>query len=253
MSILNFLNEIGVSKGSSTVDIAMLEHSLREDLKGKVPCLMAVLRPVKLVLINYPMEQVEMMEILNNPENSEMGSRQVPFARELYIESDDFMEIPIKGYHRLSPGSEVRLKGAYIIKCEEVVKDEKTGEILELRCTYDPETKSGLSGSARKVKGTIHWVSSSHAVNSEVHLYERLLPNDVEGEVEDWSKFINPDSLAVLKNCFVEPYLRTSKPGERFQFIRLGYYCVDVKYSTDEKLVFNRIVPLKDTWKNNSK
>lgn len=252
-SILNFLNEIGVSKDSSTVDIAMLEHSLREDLKGKVPCFMGVLRPIKLVITNYPDKQVEMLEIQNNPENPELGSRKVPFTGELYIEEEDFMEIPIKGYHRLYPGNEVRLKGAYIIKCEEVVKNEKTGELIEIRCTYDPETRSGLSGSVRKVKGTIHWASSIHALNAEVHLYERLLPNDAEGEIEDWSKYINPDSLVVLKNCFIEPELKASKTGERFQLIRLGYFCVDTKYTTDEKLVFNRIVPLKDTWKKNNK
>ncbi|MDF2672756.1 MAG: glutamine--tRNA ligase [Clostridiales bacterium] len=252
-SILNFLNEIGVSKDSSTVDIAMLEHSLRENLKEIVPCFMAVLKPIKLVITNYPEDQVEMMEIQNNPGNSELGSRNVAFTRELYIEEEDFMEIPCKGYHRLSLGNEVRLKGAYIIKCEEVVKNNKTGEIVEIRCTYDPETRSGLSGSARKVKGTIHWVSSKHAFNAEVHLYERLLPNDIEGEVGDWNECINPDSLLVLKNCFIEPELRAAKSGDRFQFIRLGYFCVDSKYTSSEKLVLNRIVPLKDTWKKNNK
>lgn len=253
LSIINFLNEIGVSKGSSTVDIGMLEHSLREDLKSKVPCYMGVLRPVKLVITNYPEDRVEMLEIQNNQENPELGFRKVPFTRELYIESEDFMEIPTKGYHRLTPGGEVRLKGAYIIKCEEVIKDEKTGEITEIRCTYDPETKSGLAGSQRKIKGTIHWVSSRHAKSAEVHLYERLLPNDVEGEVEDWNEFINPDSLVVLKNCFIEPGLKDSKLRDKFQLIRLGYFCVDSKYTSDVKLVLNRIVPLKDTWRGKVK
>lgn len=252
-SIINFLNEIGVSKGSSTVDIGMLEHSLREDLKDKVPCIMGILRPIKLVITNYPEYSEEMLELQNNPENPELGSRKVPFTRELYIESEDFMEIPPKGYHRLTPGGEVRLKGAYIIKCEEAVKNEKTGEIIEIRCTYDPETRSGLSGSARKVKGTIHWVSTKYAIPAEVHLYERLLPNDVEGDIEDWNEYINPDSLIILNNCFIEPELKTSKPGDKFQFIRLGYFCVDKKYTTDEKFAFNRIVPLKDTWKRNAK
>lgn len=253
LSIINFLNEIGVSKGSSTVDIGMLEHSLREDLKGKVPCYMGVLRPVKLVITNYPEDRIEMLEIQNNQENPELGFRKIPFTRELYIESEDFMEIPTKGYHRLTPGGEVRLKGAYIIKCEEVIKDEKTGEITEIRCTYDPETKSGLAGSQRKIKGTIHWVSSKHAESAEVHLYERLLPNDVEGEIEDWNEYINPDSLVVLKNCFIEPGLKGSKLRDKFQLIRLGYFCVDSKYTSDVKLVLNRIVPLKDTWRGKVK
>lgn len=252
-SILNFLNEIGVSRGSSNVDIAMLEHCLREDLKAKVPCVMGVVRPLRLVITNYPEGRVEMMELQNNPENPEMGSRKVPFTRELYIEAEDFMEVPSKGYHRLYPGNEVRLKGAYIIKCEEVVKNEVTGEVVEIRCTYDPETKSGLSGAGRKVKGTIHWVSKEHAVSAEVRLYDRLLPNGVEGEIEDWNSVINPDSLVILKNCMLEPYLKASKPEEKFQFIRLGYFCVDRKYSREDNLVLNRIVSLKDTWRRNNK
>ncbi len=252
-SIKNFLSEIGVSKSESTVDIAMLEHSLREDLKKKVPCVMAVLNPIKIVISNYPDKQVEMLEIPNNPENPDMGSRKVPFSKVLYIEKEDFMEEPPKGYYRLSIGKEVRLKGAYIIKCEDVIKDEITGEILELRCTYDSETKSGHNLVSRKVKGTIQWVSSQHAVTAEIRLYDKLLIDDaeIEGEIEDWSEYINPNSLTVLENCRLEPYLKDVKPETKYQFLRQGYFCVDTKYTTNNKLVFNRIVPLKDTWKKN--
>lgn len=252
-SIKNFLLEIGVSKSESTVDIAMLEHSLREDLKKKVPCVMAVLNPIKIVITNYPDNQVEMLEIPNNPENPDMGSRKVPFSKVLYIEREDFMEDPPKGYYRLSAGKEVRLKGAYIIKCEDVIMDETTGQILELLCTYDPETKSGHNPVSRKVKGTIQWVSSQHAVIAEIRLYDKLITDDaeIEGEIEDWSKYINSNSLTVLENCRLEPYLKDAKPETKYQFLRQGYFCVDTKYTTSNKLVFNRIVPLKDTWKKN--
>lgn len=254
-SIKSFLSEIGVSKSESTVDIAMLEHCLREDLKKKVPCVMAVLKPLKIIITNYPDNKIEMMEIQNNQENPEMGSRMVPFSKVLYIEREDFMENPPKGYYRLSLGKEVRLKGAYIIKCEDVIRDEPTGDILELRCTYDPETKSGTGTASRKVKGTIQWVSVQYAVPAEVHLYDRLLIDDIEleGEIIDWNKFINQGSLVILKNCFLEPYLKDARPEDKYQFLRQGYFCIDTKYTSKDSIVINRIVPLKDTWKNNKK
>ena len=206
---------------------------------------MAVLDPLKVVITNYPEGQVEMLDVENNAENPEMGTRQVPFSRVIYIEREDFMEDPPKKFFRLSPGKEVRLRNAYFIKCEEVIKDEKTGEIIELRCTYDPETKSGSGFTGRKVKGTIHWVSASHGIPAEVRLYDYLFIEDEEsGEL-----IVNPDSLKVLKNCIIEPSMKEVKKGDKFQFLRHGYFCVDTKDSTKEKLVFNRIVSLKSSWK----
>ncbi len=249
-ALRNFCERIGVAKGNSTVDIAMLEHSLREDLNKRAPRVMAVLRPIKVVLVNYPAGQVEELEAVNNPEDPTAGTRKVPFSRELYIEQDDFREEPPKGFFRLSPGNEVRLRYAYIIKCTEVVKDPTTGEVIEVRCTFDPETKSGSSQSKRKVKATIHWVSAAHALAAEVRLYDHLFaaedPDDVP-EGADWLANMNPRSLERLTTCHVEPCLASAKAGDRYQFERLGYFCVDAD-SQGERKVFNRSVTLRDTW-----
>jgi glutaminyl-tRNA synthetase len=211
---------------------------------------MAVLNPLKVTLINYPEGHIEELDAENNPEDDSMGSRKVPISNVLYIERDDFMENPPKKYFRLSPGSEVRLKNAYIIKCEEVVKDGE-GNVIELRCTYDPATKSGSGDSNRKVKGTLHWVSAAHAIDAEVRLYDRLfIDEDPASKKEtDFKEFLNPDSLKILSHCKLEPSLQTGKPGDRFQFQRLGYFCIDSKYSTKDRLVFNRTATLRDTWK----
>ena len=246
-----FCERIGVAKRNSTVDIAMLEHCLREDLNKRAPRVMAVLRPLKVVIDNYPEDQVEELDAVNNPEDPSQGTRKVPFTRELYIEQDDFREEPPKGFFRLSPGREVRLRYAYIVKCIGVVKDSQTGEIKEVHCTYDPETKSGLSQSNRKVKATIHWVSAAHAVSAEVRMYDHLFtkedPDDVP-EGLDWTANLNPQSLEELTGCRVEPLLINAKAGERYQFERLGYFCVDNVDSSPERLVFNRAVTLRDTW-----
>jgi glutaminyl-tRNA synthetase len=253
-SIAHFVDAIGVAKVETTIDISMLEHSLREDLKLKAPCVMAVLDPIKLVITNYPENQSEMLQIENNPQTPEMGTREVEFSRNLYIEREDFMEEPVKGFHRLAPGKEVRLKGAYFVKCEEVVKDPSTGEVVELRCTYDPETKSGSGFEGRKVKGTIHWVNVATAINAEVHLYDRLLSDEsmLKDDTKTWEEKLNPNSKIVLKNCYLEPSLKDAPIESKYQFIRTGYFCVDSKYSTPDKLVFNRIVTLKDSWKKNN-
>jgi glutaminyl-tRNA synthetase len=232
----------------------MLDHSLREDLKLKVPCTMAVLNPLKVVITNYAENESELLEIENNPQNLYMGTRQVKFSRTLYIEKDDFMEEPVKGFHRLSPGKEVRLKGAYFIKCNQVIKDSSTGEIIELHCSYDAETKSGSGFEGRKVKGTIHWVNADTAISAEVHLYDKLLSDDtlLKDDTKTWEDKLNPNSLVLLKNCYVEPYLKAAPVESKYQFIRTGYFCVDSKYSTADKPVFNRIVSLKDTKKKNN-
>lgn len=248
-AIRSFIDSIGVSKSHSTVDMSMLEHFVRDDLKLKAPRVMSVLKPLKIVITNYPEGETEWLEADINQEKPEMGKKKIPFSRTLYIEQEDFMENPPKKYFRLYPGNEVRLKYAYFIKCEEVVKDEETGEILEIRCTYDPETKSGTGFTGRKVKGTLHWVSAEHAVEAEVRLYDRLLLDDEEednDEGSDWKQQLNPSSLEVLKGCMVEPSLAEVKPGEKFQFFRHGYFSVDTK---SDKLVFNRTVAMKDSWK----
>ncbi len=247
-SIRNFSERVGVAKRDNTIDVALLEHSLREDLNKRAPRVMAVLRPLKITLINYPEAQTEELDAVNNPEDESMGTRKIPFSREIYIEQDDFMENPPKKFFRLSPGNEVRLRYAYIIKCEEVIKD-KNGKIIELKCSYDPETKSG-SSSQRKVKGTIHWVAAGRAVDAEVRLYDRLFSaEDPEADPEkDFREFINPDSLEIIKNAKLEPGLNNANPGDRFQFERLGYFCVDSKDSKSDRLVFNRTVTLRDTW-----
>ncbi len=245
-----FCERIGVAKRNSTVEMAMLEHCLREDLNRRARRVMAVLRPLKVVLENYPEGQVEELEAVNNPEDASMGTRKVPFSRVLYIERDDFREQPPKGFFRLSPGKEVRLRYAYIIKCSEAVKDPSTGVVTELRCTYDPETKSGSSRGQRKVKATIHWVSTAHAASAEARLYDHLFtkedPDDVP-EGTDWLANLNANSLDVVKNARVEPILKEARKGELYQFERLGYFCVDFADSAGN-LVFNRAVTLRDNW-----
>jgi glutaminyl-tRNA synthetase len=248
-SIRTFCEKIGVAKSESVVDIAFLEHCLRDDLNKRAQRYMAVLRPLKVVIDNYPEDKVEELDAINNPEDLSMGTRKIPFSRILYIEEDDFREEPPKKFYRLSPGREVRLRYAYFIKCVDVVKDDK-GNVVELHCTYDPKTRGGDAPDGRKTKATLHWVTSDHSIKAEVRLYDRLFtkanPDDVE-EGEDFISNINPKSLEILNECFVEPNLKNVKPGDRFQFERLGYFCVDTD-STDSKLVFNRTVALKDTW-----
>lgn len=249
-AIRNFCERIGVSKNESMVDIALLEFSIREVLNKTAPRVMGVLDPLKVTLINYPEDKVEYMECLNNPEDESMGTRLVPFCRELYIDRDDFREDPPPKYYRLAPGREVRLRYGYFIKCEEVVKNGK-GEIVELRCTYDPYTRGGFAPDGRKVKATIHWVSARHALDAEVRLYDRLftVPNPLgEDEEGDFLKHLNPDSLKVLTHCKVEPSLGEAKPGDRFQLEREGYFCLDSKDSLPGRIVLNRTVTLKDTW-----
>lgn len=250
-SIRSFIDGIGMIKTHNSVDIAMLEHAVRQDLKVKVNGVMAVIYPLKVVITNYPEDQTELLSIGNNSENEALGQREVPFSRTLYIEKDDFMEKPSKGFHRLTPETEVRLIGAYFIKCHEVVKDEETGEIIELRCTYDPQTKSGTGFTGRKVKGTIHWVSADHGIKADVHMYESLLPGSEAPKDSSiaWDSVINPNSLVIVKDCIIEPFAKAPQTEDKFQFVRHGYFCVDNKYTTDKKLVFNRIVPLKDTWR----
>jgi glutaminyl-tRNA synthetase len=249
-SIRNFVQRIGVAKSDSTIDIALLEHSLREDLNKHAQRAMAVLRPLRVVIVNYPEDKVEELEAVNNPEDYSTGTRKVPFSRVLYIERDDFREDPPKKFFRLTPGREVRLRYAYFITCVDVVKDKGNGEIIELRCTYDPTTRGGDSPDGRKVKSTLHWVSAQHALEAEVRLYEHLFnrkdPTDVELG-KDFKAHLNPDSLEVLTSCCVEPSLANAGTGSRYQFERQGYFCVDTD-SSAEKLVFNRAVSLRDTW-----
>lgn len=245
-SIRLFADRIGVSKADSTIDVSVLEDCLRYDLNKRAKRVMAVLNPLKLVIDNYPEGNVEELEAVNNPEDAAMGTRKIPFSKVLYIEQDDFREVPPKKYFRLSPGNEVRLRYAYIIKCVGVVKDPKSGEIVEVHCTYDPETKSGMPASARKVKGTIHWVSARHAIPGEARVYDRLFTVPNPGG-DDWKGQINPHSLDVVKNCQLEPSLAAAKPQDRFQFERIGYFCADDE-SRPGNLVFNRTVTLRDTW-----
>ena len=248
-AIWMFCRTIGVAKQDSVVDIQLLEHCLREDLNKRAQRVMAVLRPLRVVIENYPDGQVEYLDAVNNPEDPAMGSRKVPFSKVIYIEQDDFREVPPPKYYRLSPGREVRLRWAYLITCREVVKD-ATGQVVELRCRYDPATRGGNTPDGRKVKGTIHWVSAAHAVPAEVRLYDHLLsipyPDELP-EQENWLHYLNPHSLQVLTGCMVEPSLANARPGDRFQFERLGYFCVDPD-SRPGHLVFNRTVMLKDTW-----
>ena len=247
-SIRMLMNMVGVSKAQSSIDYAMLEYCIREDLKLTRPRMMAVLDPIKLVITNYPEGQIEYLDVPNNQENPEMGTRKVPFGRELYIERDDFMIEPPKKYYRLFPGNEVRLMSAYFVKCEDYVLDDE-GNVIEVHCTYDPETKSGSGFTGRKVKGTIHWVAKDTAVNAEVRLYENLVDEEKGVYNEDGSINLNPNSLKVLDNCYLEPALADAKCGDRFQFLRQGYFCVDSKDHTSEKPVFNRIVSQKSSYK----
>lgn len=250
-AIRNFCERIGVARTDGVIELSLLEHCVREDLNKCAPRVMGVLRPLKLVIDNYPEDLVEFMEAVNNPEDPSAGVRQVPFSRVLYIERDDFREDPPKQYYRLSPGREVRLRYAYFVTCTGVVKDDRTGEILEVHCTYDPASRGGNSPDGRKVKSTMHWVSAAHAVEAEVRLYDHLFlkdnPNQAE-EGRDFTDHLNPDSLEVLTGCRLEPSLREAAvPGDRFQFERLGYFCVDPD-SKPDRLVFNRTVTLRDTW-----
>ena len=247
-SIKKFVELCGVSKANSSVDYAMLEYCIREDLKLKRPRAMAILDPIKLIIDNYPEGEVEYLDADNNLENPELGSRKLPFSRELYIERDDFMEEPPKKYFRLFPGNEVRLMNAYFVKCESFVKDEN-GNVTEVHCTYDPETKSGSGFEGRKVKGTIHWVSAKEAIKAEVRLYENIVDEEKGKLNEDGSLNLNPNSLTVLKECYVEPSLADAKAYDSFQFVRQGFFCVDCKDSTKDNLVFNRIVSLKSSFK----
>ena len=250
-SIRNFCDRIGVAKADSMVDMALLEYCIREDLNKRAPRVMGVLRPLKVVIENYPAKEQEELEAINNPEDPAMGTRRVPFSRELYIERGDFMEDPPKKFFRLAPGREVRLRYAYFITCTDVVKDPATGEVMELRCTYDPATRGGDAPDGRKVKATLHWVSAEHSIPAEVRLYDHLFvkenPNEV-AEGKDFTNYINPKSLEVLKECRVEPSIADRKPGDRCQFERQGYFCLDATDSTPQTPIFNRTVTLRDTW-----
>ena len=246
-AIRDFCERIGVAKSNSTVDIAMLEHCIREDLNLRANRAMAVLRPLKILIENYPEEKVEYLQATVAPDaNPVNGYRNIPFGREIYIEQEDFMEEAPNKFFRLKPGGEVRLKHAYIIKCEDVIKDD-SGNVIELRCSYDPDTKSGGANSGRKVKGTLHWVSAKHAIKAEVRLYDYLLLAEKADEADDFISSLNPNSLEILNDCMVEPSLAWTAPGNRYQFLRQGYFCVD-KESTMEKLIFNQVVGLRDSW-----
>ena len=246
-SIRNFCDDIGVSKSQSVVDIAMLEHSIREDLRMKAPRTMAVLNPLKLVITNYPEGQVEYLDADINPENPEMGKRTIPFSREIYVEKEDFMEVPPKKFFRLFPGNEVRLRHAYFVKCNEVIKDDN-GEVVELRCTYDPRTKSGSGFTERKVKGTLHWVSADYALDAQVRLYDYMM-EDEDFDKTNFLEKLNPMSKVTLDNCKIENNMSEASDGDRFQFLRHGYFIIDKNTEESNKVVFNRIVSLKSSWK----
>ena len=247
-SIRNFAEKIGIAKRDNTVETSLLEHSVREDLNKRAPRVMAVLQPLKIVIENYPEEQTEELAAVNNPENPKAGTRNVPFSRELFIERNDFMEDPPRKFFRLAPGREIRLRYAYFITCTQVIKNEN-GHVIEIRCTYDPETKGGSAPDGRKVKGTIHWVSAKHCLDAEVRLYDRLFSVPNPGRDGDFKKDINTDSLQVLTHCKVEPSLKNTDPSVTVQFERKGYFCVDFVDSSPEHLIFNRTVPLRDSWK----
>ncbi|MCK4638632.1 MAG: glutamine--tRNA ligase, partial [Bacteroidales bacterium] len=252
-SLRNFSERIGVAKRDNVIDVALLEHSIRNDLNKKANRVLVVLNPIKLIILNYPENKTDELDAINNPEDENAGKRKIPFSRVLYIEKDDFMEDPPRKFFRLTPEREVRLRYGYIIKCVDVVKDED-GKIIEVHCTYDPETKSGSGKSDKKVKGTIHWVSAEHALDAEVRLYDRLFVNENPDDAEEGKDFksnINPDSLKII-NCKVEPSLKDAKPEEKYQFERQGYFCVD-KESTPDKLIFNRTVPLRNSWAKRNK
>jgi len=248
-AIRNFCASIGVAKNDNLVDISLLEHCVRDDLNEQAPRTMGVLRPLRLVIDNYPEDLVEEFECANHPQNPAMGTRIVPFSRVLYIERDDFLEDPPKKYNRLGPGREVRLRNAYVIRYESMVKDETTGEVTEIHCTYDPETKNAPPSDGRKIKGVIHWISAAHALSAEVRLYDRLfLVPDPAAESGDFKEYLNLESLEILTSCYVEQNLRDVAPGNRYQFERLGYFCADSEDSQPGRPVFNRIVPLRDSW-----
>ncbi len=254
-SIRDFCERIGIAKANSTVEMALLEHCLREDLNKRATRVMGVLRPLKLSITNYPEGQVEQLSAENNPEDPESGTRKIPFSQELYIEQEDFMEDPPKKFFRLAPGKEVRLKHAYIIKCEEVIKN-KNGNIVELKCTYDPESKTGGTTAGRKIKGTLHWVSAQQAKQAEVRIYSHLFISEnpaYDQEHPTLESALNAESLETLRGCKVEPSLAEAKPGDRFQFLRMGYFCADMKDFSPESLTFNRAVTLRDTWAKISK
>jgi glutaminyl-tRNA synthetase len=250
-SIRNFCERVGLAKRNSMIDVALLEHCVREDLNKTAPRVMAVLRPLKVIIDNYPEDQVEELEAINNPEDPDMGTRKIPFSRVIYIEQEDFQEDPPKKFYRLAPGREVRLRYAYFIKCVDVVRDQKTGEVTDLHCTYDPDTKGGSAVEERRVKATLHWVSAEQSLPAEIRLYDHLfLTEDPAGEKDesDYKRLLNPDSLEILRSCRVEPGLRSAAFGSRYQFERQGYFCVDNTDSSDKLLVFNRTVSLRDTW-----
>ena len=250
-AIRDFCNHIGVSKTNSIIDLALLEHFIRKDLNQRAPRVFGILRPLRVVITNYPEDQVEELEAINNPEDETMGTRKVPFSRVIYIEQDDFREVPPPKYRRLTPGREVRLRYGYFITCVDVVKDPETGEVIEIHCTYDPETRGGNAPDGRKVKATLHWLSAEHAIPVEIHLYDRLFntsnPEDVEPG-KDFKSNINPNSLEILHGSYVENSLAKATPGTTYQFERQGYFCVDSLASQDEKLVFNRTIALRDSW-----
>lgn len=248
-AIRAFAEKVGVAKRDNVSDLALLEFTIREDLNKHAQRVMGVLKPLKVSITNYPDDKVEELEAVNNPEDESMGKRSVPFCKEIYIEQDDFMEDPPKKFFRLSPGNEVRLRYAYIIRCNEVIKDDN-GKVIELKCTYEPDTKSGTGTSNKKVKGTIHWVSANHAVKSEVRLYDRLfkVENPDSDKEVDFKAHINQNSLKIIDEALIEPFVRYSKPDDKFQFERLGYFCIDTKHTNQEKLVFNRTVTLRDSW-----
>ena len=247
-AIRNFAERVGIAKRDNTIDVALLEHSIREDLNKKAQRVMAVLNPLRIIIDKYPDDKIEELDAVNNPEDPTMGTRKVPFSRVLYIEQEDFQEEPQDKFFRLSPGREVRLRYAYYIKCVDVVKDEKTGKVIELHCTYDPDTKGGKSPDGRKVKGTLHWVSAEQSLSAEIRLYDRLFTEENPlGKKDDFKNYLNPDSLKTLTSCRIEPTLAGAAPGSHYQFERQGYFCVDPD-SSGEKLIFNRTVPLRDSW-----
>jgi glutaminyl-tRNA synthetase len=247
-AIRDFSERIGVAKAASLVDVALLEHCLREDLNRRAPRAMAVLRPLRLVIDSYPEGQVEELTAINNPEDPAAGSRAVPFSRVLYIERDDFREHPPKKYFRLSPGAEVRLRYAYLVRCTGVVTDPATGEVIEVHATHDPATRGGDAPDGRKVRGTLHWVSAPHAIDAEVRLYDHLFAKPRPDDEEDWKAALNPASLERLTGCKLEPSLAAAAPGSRYQFERNGYFCADLGDSAPGRLVFNRTVSLRDSW-----
>ena len=250
-AIRDFCDRIGVAKNAAIIDIALLEHSLRDHLNKTAPRAMAVMRPLKVVITNFPEGETDWLDAVNNPEDESAGTREVPFSRELYIERDDFMEDPPRRFYRLAPGREVRLRYGYFIRCEEVVKDE-SGEVIELRCTYDPETRGGSAPDGRRVRATLHWVSATHAIDAEVRLYDHLFtrwnPDEDDEDGADWLSFLNPESLITVADAKLEPSLADAAPGYRCQFERQGYFCVDTKDSTPDRIVFNRTTTLRDTW-----